>query len=62
MSGAQAGPERTRRRSVGPPGAVPPHGEPVLDPALWTSAEDADLPAPDDDERLLRDVPPHHGT
>lgn len=45
---------RRRRRAVGPPGAQPSQ-EPDL-------ALDEDVPVPpDDDERLLREVPPHHG-
>jgi hypothetical protein len=46
---------RRRRRAVGPAGARPSQ-EP--DPALRDPAPD--LP-PDDDQRLLREVPPHHG-
>ncbi|MBC7374278.1 MAG: hypothetical protein H7323_09845 [Frankiales bacterium] len=45
---------RRRRRAVGPPGA--PAGERVQG---W---EPVERPEPvDDDERLLADVPPHHG-
>jgi len=47
---------RRRRRAVGPPGARP------------TQEPDLDLPVPppaaspgEDDERLRREVPPHHG-
>jgi DNA-binding MarR family transcriptional regulator len=47
---------RRRRRAVGPAGAVP-GTEPALD-----LGEDRDPAArADDDERLLREVPPHHG-
>ena len=46
---------RRRRRAVGPPGARPAQ-EPDL--ALRDPAPDA---PPDDDARLLREVPPHHG-
>lgn len=53
---AEAGaPARRRRRAVGPPGARPSQEPDLrLDP----------LPTPsggDDDERLRREVPPHHG-
>jgi hypothetical protein len=47
---------RRRRRAVGPPGA-----RPSQDPGL-DLLEPAPLPPPtDDDERLRREVPPHHG-
>lgn len=51
-------PPRRRRRAVGPPGARPSH-EPVVD----LPTHDAEQPpaADDGDERLLREVPPHHG-
>ena len=42
---------RLRRRAVGPPGATPAVDEPRPEPR-----EQAD-----DDERFLREVPPHHG-
>jgi hypothetical protein len=46
---------RRRRRAVGPPGAKPPVEEPRAD------VEEDRSPDRDDDERFLRDVPPHHG-
>jgi hypothetical protein len=47
---------RRRRRAVGPPGARPGQ-EPDLD-----VREPPPAPRPeDDDERLRREVPPHHG-
>jgi hypothetical protein len=45
---------RLRRRAVGPAGAVP-SGEPLLHLATEHRPEPAD-----DDERLRRDLPPHH--
>lgn len=47
---------RRRRRAVGPAGARPSQ-EP--DRSLAEQARDAGTP--DDDERLRREVPPHHG-
>ena len=47
--------KRRRRRAVGPPGA-----RPAQEPALDLRPEPEQPPA-DDDERLLREVPPHHG-
>ena len=49
-----AQPVRRRRRAVGPAGAAP--AVPVED---WPAVSEE--PVPDDDERLLADVPPHHG-
>jgi hypothetical protein len=46
---------RRRRRAVGPPGA-----RPAAEPRLDLRQPEAE-PAADDDERLLREVPPHHG-
>ena len=70
-----AGPERPvrRRRAVGPRGSVPAApdddvpggvlGGVVREVAGDASARDheAERPPQDDDERLRRDVPPHHG-
>ena len=50
---------RTRRRAVGPPGATASRDADV--PVLGSTEHD-EGPPPDDDERLLRDVPPHHGS
>lgn len=47
---------RRRRRAVGPPGA-----QSEQEPALDVRSPDSDQPPVDDDERLLREVPPHHG-
>jgi hypothetical protein len=50
-----AGPRIARRR---------PSGEPIL-PDVTDDERDVgwgDAPEPDDDERLLREVPPHHGS
>lgn len=47
---------RRRRRAVGPPGAVP-----VEEPRLELEPGLEEPPGVDDDERLLREVPPHHG-
>jgi hypothetical protein len=49
---------RQRRRAVGPPGARP--SEPGSELALG-DAPDSESPPVDDDERLRREVPPHHG-
>lgn len=46
---------RRRRRAVGPTGSSPA-AEPVLD----LDSEPHPQPAADDDERLIRDRPPHH--
>ena len=46
---------RRRRRAVGPPGA-----QPSQEPDLALRDPAPELP-PDDDARLLREVPPHHG-
>lgn len=49
-------PARRRRRAVGPPGA-----RPAAEPERGALApHEAPVPE-DDDERLLREVPPHHG-
>jgi len=45
---------RRRRRAVGPPGARPSGEEPRAEPR-------EERAEPDDDERFLADVPPHHG-
>ena len=47
---------RRRRRAVGPPGARPSTAA-----DLDVLAPEPQAPAPDDDERLRREVPPHHG-
>jgi len=47
---------RRRRRAVGPAGAPSPAVD-GPEPA-WSAQPDA---TEDDDERLLREVPPHHG-
>lgn len=47
---------RRRRRAVGPPGAAP-----AQEPRLELDRADPETPAAEDDERLLREVPPHHG-
>ena len=49
-------PPRRRRRAVGPAGA-----RPTQEPDLQLEEPAADLPPADDDERLRREVPPHHG-
>jgi hypothetical protein len=41
---------------VGPAGA-----RPAEEPTLDVRPPDAEQPAADDDDRLLREVPPHHG-
>lgn len=46
---------RRHRRAVGPPGA-----RPSQEPDLHLDEPAAPAP-PDDDERLRREVPPHHG-
>lgn len=46
---------RRRRRAVGPPGARPSTAA-----DLDVLAPEPTRPAPDDDERLRREVPPHH--
>jgi hypothetical protein len=46
---------RRHRRAVGPAGARPPQDEPRPD-----LAEPQATPEPDDDERFLRERPPHH--
>lgn len=47
---------RRRRRAVGPPGAWPAPADAAVEAAREPAAEqDAD-----DDERLLRERPPHH--
>lgn len=57
-AGSRAG--RRRRRAVGPRGATPDAGVDRM--ALQLEPVARDEPAPvDDDERLRRDVPPHHG-
>ncbi|MDQ3612012.1 MAG: hypothetical protein M4D85_10490 [Actinomycetota bacterium] len=59
--------DRRRRRAVGPPGSRPAEPRPAA-PAAQVgdrAAQPDDRPDehPDDDEeRLRRDVPPHHGT
>ena len=51
-------PVRRRRRAVGPAGASP--GVRLEVPG--TAAPDADQPSQEsDDDRLRREVPPHHG-
>ena len=61
MAGSAA--DRPRRRAVGPPGSR----RAVAEDATGLLAEDgraddgADDLVEDDDERLLREVPPHHG-
>jgi DNA-binding MarR family transcriptional regulator len=61
-SGTLSGEERTRtagrrrRRAVGPAGAAP-----GAEPALDLGAAREPRSRPEDDERLLREVPPHHG-
>lgn len=47
---------RRRRRAVGPPGARPSTAA-----ELDVLSPEPERPAPDDDERLRREVPPHHG-
>ncbi len=49
-------PPRRRRRAVGPAGSASP--VPDVGPATWPGDVE---PPQDDDERLLREVPPHHG-
>ena len=52
---------RRHRRAVGPPGARRSQ-EPDLALHDERTAHDEPVAAPrDDDERLLREVPPHHG-
>ncbi len=55
---------RRRRRAVGPASSVrPTAGSPEPEPAArelgWGEAHEGT--GTDDDERLLREVPPHHG-
>ena len=52
-------PPRRRRRAVGPAGARPP--APAEQWADLLPAEPVPAERPDDDERLRREVPPHHG-
>jgi hypothetical protein len=52
---ATTSPRRRRRRAVGPPGA--PSTVPDRAASDWSGP---DAPE-DDDERFLREVPPHHG-
>jgi len=57
-------PPRRRRRAVGPAGATP--SPPVVGPPVsWLEAlpdeQPSDEQQPDEDDRLLREVPPHHG-
>jgi DNA-binding MarR family transcriptional regulator len=47
---------RRRRRAVGPAGAVR-----ATEPALGLDEDRRPAARPEDDERLLREVPPHHG-
>lgn len=49
---------RRRRRAVGPPGARPTTGAGLI----AVSPERVRPEQHDDDERLRRDVPPHHGS
>ena len=49
---------RRRRRAVGPTGAPPASDEPSPELTELNEPRDRDE---DDEERLLRDVPPHHG-
>jgi len=56
------GSRRRRRRAVGPAGAwlaEEPAADP-LDPRREPGEQDVDEGSADDDERLRRDVPPHH--
>ena len=55
-------PARRRRRAVGPPGSRP--GAAEDGPGTWTDTTppDPDAVEPDEDERLQREVPPHHGS
>ncbi len=51
---------RPPRRAVGPPGARPPYPEPrAPGPDPFPQTEPS-TEAPDDDERLRADRPPHH--
>ena len=50
---------RRRRRAVGPVGARPP--EPGEGVRLPREPDEEPAPNEDDDERLRREVPPHHG-
>lgn len=62
----ELGKGRRRRRAVGPPGAWPaPADEGGASGRLGEAGDRSagdERPPVDDDERLLRDVPPHHGT
>ncbi len=60
VDGPGAARGRRRRRAVGPPGAAPAPAGPVVSPLL--DEDEPDARRPDDDERFLREVPPHHGT
>ena len=51
---------RRRRRGVGPPGSRPGTADDGLGAWADTPAPDPDAEEPDRDERLLREVPPHH--
>jgi hypothetical protein len=53
--GATTPPRRRRRRAVGPAGVPSAAPDAASD---WSLAPD---PPEDGDERLLREVPPHHG-
>jgi hypothetical protein len=50
---------RRRRRAVGPAGARP--ADPGEVGRLLREPDDEPAPVEDDDERLRREVPPHHG-
>ena len=54
--GGAGTPPRRRRRAVGPAGST--SAVPDVGPAAWSGEHE---PSEDDDERLLREVPPHHG-
>ena len=56
---ATPGGPRRRRRAVGPAGARVAE---QVDRALLAVGPAQDTPAPDDEERLRADVPPHHGS
>ncbi len=57
------GGRRRRRRAVGPVGALPAVGpaSDVCGQLREPREQDVDERSADEDERLRRDVPPHHG-
>ena len=54
-------PARRRRRAVGPAGSSPAQAPPELDGVRSPNEPSPEDRMAQDDERLLREVPPHHG-